>query len=77
MKNYKIGGYAPVKKFTIELLIFLLKDAVPIWGAAAVTGVVSAVVWRLLKFGSLPMMIFLRARRLPFYFSRIGLFQKE
>ena len=30
VKNYKIAGYNSIKKLTIALLVFLIKDAAPI-----------------------------------------------
>ena len=33
MKEYKLRGYNRFKRFIIDLIIFLLRDAIPIWGA--------------------------------------------
>ena len=32
MKEYKLRGYNRIKRFIIDLIIFLLRDAIPIWG---------------------------------------------
>ena len=33
MKEYKLRGYNRIKRFIIDMIIFLLRDAIPICGA--------------------------------------------
>ncbi|WP_158506564.1 hypothetical protein [Treponema putidum] len=33
MKEYKLRGYNRIKRFIIDMIIFLLRDAIPIFGA--------------------------------------------
>ena len=46
MKEYKLRGYNRVKRFIIDLIIFLLRDAIPILGAVlAMSAVIGTALW--------------------------------
>jgi len=46
MKEYKLRGYNRFKRFIIDLIIFLLRDAIPILGAVlAMSAVIGTVLW--------------------------------
>lgn len=49
MKEYKLRGYNRIKRFIIDLIIFLLRDAIPIWGAVlTMSAVIGTVCWLVL-----------------------------
>ena len=49
MKEYKLRGYNRFKRFIIDLIIFLLRDAIPIWGAVlTMSAVIGTVCWLVL-----------------------------
>lgn len=39
INNYKLTGYHRTKRFTIDLIIFLLREAIPVYGAVMVMSV--------------------------------------
>ena len=46
MKEYKLRGYNRFKRFIIDLIIFLLRDAIPILGAVlAMSAVIGTALW--------------------------------
>ncbi|ESL02160.1 hypothetical protein GCWU000282_02294 [Catonella morbi ATCC 51271] len=46
MKEYKLRGYNRIKRFIIDLIIFLLRDAIPILGAVlAMSAVIGTALW--------------------------------
>ena len=46
MKEYKLRGYNRIKRFIIDLIIFLLRDAIPILGAVlAMSAVIGTTLW--------------------------------
>ena len=46
MKEYKLRGYNRIKRFIIDMIIFLLRDAIPICGAVmAMSAVIGTVSW--------------------------------
>ena len=46
MKEYKLRGYNRIKRFIIDMIIFLLRDAIPIFGAVmAMSAVIGTVSW--------------------------------
>ena len=46
MKEYKLRGYNRIKRFIIDLIMFLLRDAIPILGAVlAMSAVIGTTLW--------------------------------
>ena len=46
MKEYKLKGYNRFKRFIIDLIIFLLRDAIPVLGAVlAMSAVIGTALW--------------------------------